>query len=145
MHRILNHQARSKVLGDLRESLFDLRRMLEADDEGRDRTHLEHTLAEGMHAILSTMADTLSSMKTIGLDEDEATMLAAMTSDRSALMERLRHGLLRQGEDLPYSLQKSLFSATSLFERTIWLLSRYLALVAPTTAPDVVRDQDHQS
>lgn len=145
MHRILNHQARNKVLGDLRESLFDLRHLLEADDERRDRTHLEHTLAEGMHAILSTMADMLSSMETNGLDEDEAAMLAAMTSDRSTLMERLRHGLLSQGEDMPYSVQETLFSATSLFERTIWLLSRYLALVAPTTAPAVARDQDHQS
>ncbi|SDB45308.1 hypothetical protein SAMN05660653_02203 [Desulfonatronum thiosulfatophilum] len=74
-------------------------------------------------------------METIGLDKDEATILAAPTSDRSALMERLRHGLLRQGEDMPYSVQEALFSVTSLFERTIWLLSRYLALIAPPTLP----------
>jgi phosphate:Na+ symporter len=148
MHRILNHQARNRVLGDLRESLFALRRTLAAH-ASRDRTHLENSLAEGMHAILRTMAETLGASDKIDLDKDEAAMLAAMTSDRSALMERLRHGLLDHGKELPYAVQESLFAATSLFERTIWLLGRYLALVAPNTAfdatSDAPQDQDHQS
>ncbi|WP_028571058.1 Na/Pi cotransporter family protein [Desulfonatronum lacustre] len=146
MHRILNHQARNRVLGDLRESLFALRRMLGPADALRDRTHLERSLTEGMHAILRTMAETLSASDKIDLDEDDAAMLAAMTSDRSALMERLRHGLLRHTEELSYAVQESLFAATSLFERTIWLLGRYLALVAPTAASDATpQTQDHQS
>lgn len=149
MHRILNHQARNRVLGDLRESLFALRRMLGAVDALHERTHLERSLAEGMHAILGTMAETLSAADKIDLDDDDVIMLTAMTSDRSALMERLRHGLLGHGEELPYAVQESLFAATSLFERTIWLLGRYLALVAPTAASDATSDatqaQDHQS
>lgn len=141
MHRILNHQARNRVLDDLRESLFTLGRTLEPTDDGREPTSLEHTLAEGMHVILRTMADTLNSSEKIDLDENEATMLTALTSDRSALMERLRHDLLGHGEKLPHSVQESLFAATSLFERTIWLLGRYIALVAPTGPFHIARHQ----
>ncbi|NGM20533.1 hypothetical protein G3576_10945 [Roseomonas stagni] len=85
-----------------------------------------HRLAEALHLLLGQLAE-------YGHDGDAETLalLAAMTGDRSDMMDGLRRRLARNEPALPYAAQDVLFRATSLFERVVWLTRRQALLLAP--------------
>jgi phosphate:Na+ symporter len=80
-------------------------------------------LAESLHAVLFVTADALG-----GADLDDMPMLFELTSDRSAQMERIRRRVMAQAEDLTPVEHDQLYMATTLFERSLWLVRRYLSL-----------------
>ncbi|WP_458096407.1 Na/Pi symporter [Roseomonas sp. WA12] len=82
---------------------------------------LADSLAEALHLLLSEFQDAIASA-----DPADSETLAALAGDRSAMMEELRRRTARQATALPTEALNLLFSITSLFERTAWLLRRSL-------------------
>lgn len=87
-----------------------------------ERPALALHMVEGLHMLLGLAGE--------ALDEGEAAadsreMLAGMTGERGALMERVRKELLGGAQNL--SGREALLSATLLFERLLWLLRRLTA------------------
>ena len=68
--------------------------------------------------ILSLLVDHING------DEDNLEMLSELTSERGALMDNIRNSLsVSNAADGPNGKQ-SLYLATSLFERTLWLIKQ---------------------
>jgi phosphate:Na+ symporter len=147
LQRMINIQGRNALIGDLQDSVREFTKTLDriaqstpngsADNAGVAAlgsapvgaplgTPLGTALCEGLHALLSTLVEANET-----LDADDLQMLQLLTSDRTELMERIRHRLLREGQELPFSVHEALFAATSLFERIVWLMRRYALLLAP--------------
>jgi len=135
LQRMINIQGRNVLIGDLQDSVHEFNLALQ---QVRRATNAHETqassqswllvtaLCEGLHALLTTLAEAHESM-----DASDLQILKLLTSDRTELMERVRHRLLREGQDLPFPVHEALFSATSLFERIVWLIRRYVLLLEP--------------
>jgi phosphate:Na+ symporter len=123
LQRIINMQARNALISDLQDSLRELTETLQRIDHSGEGVPLATNLCEGLHALLGTLVDANDSG-----DEEDLALLQLLTADRTDLMDRMRHRLLREGSALPFPAQEALFGATSLFERTVWLMRRYTAL-----------------
>ncbi|MCM2439404.1 Na/Pi cotransporter family protein [Agrobacterium vitis] len=85
---------------------------------------LINNMIESLHLIVTTLFDEL--------EDPEAfrySSLLAMTSDRSDMMGKLRRDLIRGNEALGNTQQETLFTATTVFEHSVWLVRRYLSLV----------------
>lgn len=135
LQRMINIQGRNVLIGDLQDSVHEFNLALQ---QVRQATNAHETqassqswllvtaLCEGLHALLTTLAEAHESM-----DASDLQILKLLTSDRTELMERVRHRLLREGQDLSFPVHEALFSATSLFERIVWLIRRYVLLLEP--------------
>lgn len=138
LQRMINIQGRNALIGDLQDSVYEftvaLDRITQATGVSSLEDALDNTgamplvtaLCEALHALLSTLAEAHDSM-----DADDLQILRLLTGDRTELMERIRHRLLREGQDLPFLVHEALFAATSLFERIVWLIRRYVLLLEP--------------
>ncbi len=78
---------------------------------------------ESLHVILLVAHDAIS-----GRDEADMRLLFELTSDRSAQMEKIRRQVMEVEEVSPND-HSALYSATTLFERMLWLIRRYASLV----------------
>jgi phosphate:Na+ symporter len=76
---------------------------------------LMERLAEALSLMLLTARDAWT-----GADALDLAHLLKLTEDRGDLMERIRASC--QGAQITHDQQSSLFYATTLFERTVWLL-----------------------
>lgn len=86
-------------------------------------------LVQSLHMMLQTLADAARSA-----EPEDLALLRALTHDRSELMDDIRRR--RLGSDLDAGLQQAVFTATSVFERCIWLARRYVLLLdAPASRP----------
>jgi len=81
---------------------------------------LSASLAEALHVILLTAADAIREPDAINVD-----LLGQLTGDRGAVMERIRHGLVRGERTLTVDEHHVLLTSTALFERIIRLLRRF--------------------
>jgi phosphate:Na+ symporter len=117
----LTLQARIGHLRALQETLDALAAIIERHDSP---PQLAFSLSESLRMILLTLAEAAES-------EEELALLATLTADRSALLDRIRHGLMAQ-RDAPLELQRDLFQATGLFERALWIVRRLLPAMAAT-------------
>lgn len=79
-------------------------------------------LVEASHALLMCLHDAMRDRDPLDLE-----LLREMTGDRAELMEGVRRDLLRQRSGLDQEDRESLFTATNLFERLVWLVRRYAA------------------
>jgi len=114
---------RNDLLLALQETLAELARVGGSGDDTTDETRLLlHNLVESLHLMLITLADAQR-----GNDVDELALLRHLTHDRSELMDGIRRRLL--GGGLSPSVQEAAFAATTLFERAVWLLRRYVLLL----------------
>jgi len=124
---------RNGLIVSLQETLAELCEI------GRPREHPESVqalignLVEGLHVMLETLAHCAGEP-----DPHDLEMLRLLTHDRSELMDAIRRRLLSTGADLPLETQRVLFSATSLFERSVWLLRRYVLLLDAAEQPEPV-------
>ena len=124
---------RNGLIVSLQETLAELCEI------GRPREHPESVqalignLVEGLHVMLETLAHCAAEP-----DPHDLEMLRLLTHDRSELMDAIRRRLLSTGADLPLETQRVLFSATSLFERSVWLLRRYVLLLDVAEQPEPV-------
>ena len=80
-------------------------------------------LGESMHTILMVANDAFTSK-----DRHDLHLLHELTSDRSAQMESIRRRIMERDHITPAD-HNTLYATTTLFERTLWLLRRYAALV----------------
>ncbi len=123
LERIVNLQSRNALIVNLQDSCMELVERLQQPATNPDAERMRHSVAEGLHALLNTLAQTAESRDKIDLQ-----LLLHLSGDRSEVMQRLRGGLL--GNDPPLSLsdKQQLLDATSLAERITWLVRRYAKL-----------------
>ena len=114
--QVMRLRDRNELIKALQNSLLELHDTM-GTNEDRRVLSLMHSLVESLHLVLETLADAT-------MDSDDIALLRALTHDRSELMDGIRRGM--QGADLPPDAQQRAFVATTLFERCMWLLRRYV-------------------
>ena len=87
-------------------------------------------LGESVHTILMLANDAFAKR-----DRADMDLLIEFTSDRSTQMERVRRQVM-EVEDISPADHDALYATTTLFERTLWLIRRYAALVERRLEPD---------
>ncbi|CAO3422967.1 Na/Pi cotransporter family protein [Azospirillum doebereinerae] len=122
--RAIAQQSRLELLIALHDSVHDLVRQIAGAPEALRAHPLPAQMAESLHALLTSLADTAADP-----DPDGIALLVELTGDRGALMERIRHAFLRGDDPPPMAVQRALFAQTALFERIVWLTSRVALLL----------------
>jgi phosphate:Na+ symporter len=112
--------ARSQLLRSLSDAVRELAEAIGRAGPSGEVAALSASLAEALHAILLTAADAIREPDAFTID-----LLGELTGDRSAVMERLRQGLVRGERTLTVHEHQVLFTSTALFERIIRLLRRF--------------------
>lgn len=116
---------RNRLLASLQESLAELHGTAQSAQGWADAAvvhQLLDQLVQSLHMMLQALADAAGSA-----EAEDLALLRALTHDRSELMDGIRRRL--QGGDLDAGLQQAVFTATSVFERCVWLLRRYVLLL----------------
>ncbi len=91
-------------------------------------------MIESLHTLLSALVDATATN-----DLAERELILSLLGQRDELMERIRQRVLREDPNMPAKAQESLFTATMLFERIIWLARRNaLLLERPAGQPEPV-------
>jgi phosphate:Na+ symporter len=122
LNRMLNFQARNRLLADLQDGLFSLNELL-CPGRADDKTEaVAHGIVEGVDFLVLTLLDALKSQ-----DEQDRALFLKMTADQSEVMERIRRKLLLSSERSA-KMHEALFRASSLYERMVWLLRQYCLL-----------------
>jgi phosphate:Na+ symporter len=112
---------RNELLGSLQDTLADLVQQCRPLVRHPQTQGLSHGMVEALHLMLETLAETA-----VGRHADDRAMLLQLTQDRSELMDEIRRRLLRAELELAQDLQHAALTATGLFERSVWLMRRYL-------------------
>lgn len=120
----MNLQGRNALAAGLCETLGELLGTLERLEDPERPLPLAGNLVEAGHTLLLTLLDAVS-----GGDPLDRALLREMSGDRAELMEGIRRDLLRGEASLDQARREGLFAATSLFERLVWLVRRYAALL----------------
>lgn len=81
-------------------------------------------MVESLHTLLSALVDATNTD-----DPADREFVLVLLGQRDELMERIRQRVLREDPDMPAKPQESLFAATMLFERIIWLARRNALLL----------------
>ena len=126
---------RNRLLASLQESLVELHQAAQVasggdeddvDDKAGRATvaQLLDQLVQSLHLMLEALAETAARAQP---DAEDLELLRSLTHDRSELMDGIRRRL--QGSDLEASLRQAVFSATTVFERCVWLARRYVLLL----------------
>ena len=122
LERTIVLRDRNELLASMQESLIELCQLTNDDASAHEVRALLNNLVESLHMMLETLAEVARSP-----DADDLEMLRMLTHDRSELMDSIRRRM--QGGEAAVSVQQSMFSATTLFERCVWLLRRYVLLL----------------
>jgi phosphate:Na+ symporter len=131
LDRMLNHQSRNQLLGDLQDALYRFNALVTLQTPEPDGQAIVQGMVEGIDFTLLTLLDAVRS----STREDRALLLE-LTADKSSLMEGLRHRFLSGGHGLSAQAHEALFSAFSLFERLLWLLRQYGLLIEAPARED---------
>jgi phosphate:Na+ symporter len=115
---------RNRLLAQLQESLLELHGAAGQAQGAEAVQQLLDQLVESLHMMLETLAEAAESA-----EPEDLALLRALTHDRSELMDSIRRRL--QASAIDASLQQAVFTATSVFERCVWLLRRYVLLLGP--------------
>jgi hypothetical protein len=126
MTHLTGLRSRDEVLRALHETLGELAGRLR-DPGAHLPDWLAEALSEGLGTILLIAEDAARSFEDVDL-------LLRMTSDRSALVERLRSRAMTSWTDGDTSDQGAVYVVTALYERTVWLLRRYAHLLETVAA-----------
>ena len=140
---VLRLEKRNQLLGELvttlDQQLSGPYRGLRLRPAGEDRLPgLLLALVESQHALVLTAADALEQETESGAHPDDIAVLLALSGDRSDAMDQLRRRVAGETRLSPGD-HDTLYAATALFERTVWLIRRYALLLdrEPTAvAPD---------
>lgn len=124
LERIVNLQSRNDLIIQLQEGCVELTDSLQGQAGALGRDRLRQGIAEGLHALLDTLAESLS-----GADHDDVELLRQISRDRSSVMERIRADLLASTDTVTTADKHQLLNATSLVERITWLVRRYAKLL----------------
>jgi phosphate:Na+ symporter len=121
---MLNFQSRNRLLTDIQDGLYRLDELLRPARDDDKAGAVAHGIVEGLDFLVLTLLDALKSQ-----DEQDRALFLKLTSDKSEVMERLRNQLLSKGDELSPKAHEALFSASSLYERIVWLLRQYCLLL----------------
>jgi phosphate:Na+ symporter len=127
--KLVRLQHRTENLRLLYDSLAEFVAVAEKARTWASSGNVANQMIEAMHALLSALTDATASE-----DPDEQKLVLSMLGHRDELMERIRRRVLQENPDLPAAAQESLFVATMLFERIIWLARRGALLILPEGA-----------
>lgn len=125
LDQALRLRDRNELIVSLQTSLVELAESAGGAAYDNVRTLL-HSLVESLHLMLETLADVAATP-----DPEDIALLRMLTHDRSELMDSIRRRM--QAEALPHDAQQRAFAATTVFERCVWLLRRYVLLLDPGT------------
>lgn len=126
MAHLTGLRSRDEVLRALHETLGELAARLR-DPGAHLPDWLAEALSEGLGTILLIAEDAARSFEDVDL-------LLRMTSDRSALVERLRSKATMNWTDGDTRDHGAVYVVTALYERTVWLLRRYAHLLETVAA-----------
>ncbi|HEY1932573.1 MAG TPA: hypothetical protein VGG99_11215 [Acetobacteraceae bacterium] len=119
-------RSREEALRALHETLGELAAWLRGTPS-RPPDPLVTTVREGLGAILLIAEDAARSPNDIDL-------LLRLTSDRSALVERLRTEATANQAEGNADSHRAVYAVTALYERSVWLLQRYARLLDTAAA-----------
>lgn len=124
LDRTLNLQTRARLLGDLRDGLHQFDELVAPLTT--EASTVTAAMVESLHFVLTTLHTAAETA-----DEHELALLRDLTADRSLTMERVRQQVVADGTDVPIPVRIALFTATSLFERLVWIIRQYVQLLGP--------------
>ena len=117
MHEVLNLKRRQEILGPLEECVDGLVRGTLDSTSGSERQLVMAGLLESMSLIMLTALEAW-----MNGDPQELSFLLQLTDDRSGMMEKLRKNFRAEENSMSPEDQSTLFYATTLFERAVWLM-----------------------
>ncbi|HUD51399.1 Na/Pi symporter [Parvibaculum sp.] len=123
---VVEIQKRNEILLSLIGAVSDYVKTIEAAGAVSPDSkfgRLLFALGESLHTILAVANDAF-----LHKDRRDLDLLREFTSDRSTQMERVRRQVM-EVEDIGPAEHDTLYASTTLFERTLWLLQRYMSLV----------------
>lgn len=118
LERVLKAQRRNNLLMDISHNLEELLEHLTVDDGSQVLRSVKSSLLEGLHFILMFFDDAKH-------DLNELEMLQSITGDKSSVMESAREALVKTRHHMSEEVLTGMLSATSKFERLIWLINSY--------------------
>ncbi|MEJ0052425.1 MAG: Na/Pi symporter [Methylovirgula sp.] len=121
---IANRQARSTFLQSLHEALHELGEALAGPFELPSLKSLAENLSEGLAALLMVAYEAVRDG-----DADDLALLQKLTADRDSLVDQMRRRVVSADKSLSARDQQTLYAITSLFERIVWMLRRFGALL----------------
>ena len=121
---------RTELVRSLSDSVCELTETIRRAGQSGPLGTLTGDMAEALHAVLLSTADTMASP-----DEANLELLHHLTADRGQIMDGIRRALLRSEHTLTLDEHQALFTSTSLFERIIRLLRRLHSVMAATARP----------
>jgi phosphate:Na+ symporter len=133
LERTIVLRDRNELLGSLQDSLIELISVANGTAHAGEVRTLINNLVESLHMML----EMLSEIARLA-DADDLDMLRTLTHDRSELMDSIRRRI--QGSAIAPEVQRSVFSATALFERCTWLLRRYVLLLDQPVQQTAIKD-----
>lgn len=119
---------RNALIASLQDSLFELASLAGSSSHAREVRGLIDNLVESLHMMLEVLAEAAASP-----EAEDLHLLRALTHDRSELMDGIRKRLQGGEADIAPDVQQAAFAATTLFERCVWLLRRYVLLLDTRT------------
>ncbi|MBU0724609.1 MAG: Na/Pi symporter [Alphaproteobacteria bacterium] len=129
-------QNRQELVRALQDNVFQFATHIRGSRASQPDHEMIGNLVEALHLTLTLLPSALSG------DEYDRSALMLMTSDKSEMMEGIRRSLLRSPTPISPLLQDALFTATTLYERIIWLVRRMVILTgqgeadSPEKMPD---------
>jgi phosphate:Na+ symporter len=102
-------------------------KMLQQDEKSR-AGELGRNIMESVDFMMLTAIDAIESQ-----DEDEISMLEMLTTDRSEMMQRIRHNYFESEKDLSVQDRNFVLDITILFENAVLTLGRYGQLLRSET------------
>lgn len=121
--QMANLHSRNDVLRALHEALQEMAQLVGQGKAGCP-AEVAATICEGLAALL-LHADDAAHTRT----PDDIELLLRTTEDRSELVERIRQGSIAASMTGRAADYPTVYAATRLYERAVWLLHRYGALL----------------
>ncbi|MGO9134938.1 MAG: Na/Pi cotransporter family protein [Methylovirgula sp.] len=130
LEKIANRQARASLLQSIHESLAELVTLLATPFETEAMQSLGTNVSEGLAGLLLVASEAVRSG-----NADDLALLRQLTADRDSLVEQLRRRVIAADRSLAARDQQTLYAITSIFERVVWMLRRYAALLNDQAQP----------
>ena len=124
--------SRNEVLRALHETLDELAALLSRATPGQPES-IAASVREGLGVLLLHAEEAAHTHAA-----DDVQLLSRTTEDRSALVERIRASSIAESAASSAADYHAIYAMTALYERAVWLLHRYAALLGNRTA--VVQD-----
>ena len=130
---IANRQARNGFLQSMHEAMHELGGLLAKPFELPALRSLAENLSEGLAALLMVAYEAVRDG-----DADDLALLQKMAADRDSMVDQMRRRVVSADKSLSAQDQQALYAITSLFERIVWMLRRFAALLVEARAHEEV-------